>query len=120
MGRVAHRVNTAGVDPAVIEIEQGTNGNGVVNRLVAEAGVMENRDVGGLDGRGLFIDLSHKTEERFLGIRERAGFEILQHTRHQFVIVQQFGRDRGVRLRSKRALIELRGVGGNQLPNTRG
>lgn len=37
---VAHRVNTAGIDPAIVEIEQRTDRDGVVDRFIGITGLV--------------------------------------------------------------------------------
>ena len=57
-------MNAAGVDPAVVEIEQRADGNGVVNGLVCEAGLVKRVDVRRLYGDGIEIDFVDKAEQR--------------------------------------------------------
>ena len=40
-----HRVDAAGIDPSIVEIEKRTNREGVVNGLVAVACLMQQSDI---------------------------------------------------------------------------
>jgi hypothetical protein len=105
--RIAHRVNAASINPAIVEIEERANRNRVVDRFIAIANRVQSSNVFRLDPNRISIHFPYKTKKLFLRIRQRAALRILQHTFHQFGIVQQFRRDRGVRLRSKRTFVQL-------------
>jgi len=106
MRLVAHRMYATRVDPTVIEIEQGTHGNGVVNGLIRETRVVKGRDIGWAYGRGIFIDFADEPEEGLIRIRQLRRFEAGDNAIHQCLILQQFRRDRGVSFCSKRAVVE--------------
>lgn len=88
VGSVAHRMDTTGVDPTVIEVEQGTDGNGVVDGFIGETGFVKNNDIFGLNIDRIFIYLFHKTEQSLVGIGEGAGFDILHYSGHKGMIIQ--------------------------------
>ena len=112
---IAHGVNAARVDPAIVEVEERADGDGVVDCFVGEAGLVERCDVGRLNGKGIAVHFVHEAEESFLRLGEERSFEVREDAGHQFGAAEQFRRDRGVRLGSKRARVQVRGVGGNQL-----
>ena len=113
MRLVTHCMNAAGIDPPVIKIEERTDGQGVVNRLVAVARLVQHSHIRRTNVDGVLIDLSNKSEEGLFPIGESGRLRIPDHAFHQFQIIQQFRRDRGVRLQSKGALIEAGSVGRN-------
>jgi hypothetical protein len=88
MGGVAHCVDATGIDPAIVEIEQGADRNGIVDGLVREAGLVENRHILRLNIDGIFIYFSNKPEEGFVGFGERAGFDVLDNSSNELVAVQ--------------------------------
>lgn len=120
MCSVAHRVNTAGVDPTVIEIEQCTNSNRIIDRLVRISDRVQRFYVVRLNGNRFEIHLTHKTQQSLLSFRKRAAIKIGEYAIHELLAAEQFRRDRGVRLRSKRTLIEMRRVSGNEFAESRG
>lgn len=61
-----------------------------------------------------------ETEQCLLGFGEVGGFEILKDIPDEGLVSEELSRDRGVRIQSKRTVISLRRVGGDQLPKTRG
>ena len=116
---VTHRVDTACVDPAIVEIEQRADRDCIIDRFVGEARFVEAFDVGGLNGHGIAIHFAHKAKQSFLGIGEQRGFHIREDACNQFRAAEQFRRDRGVSFGSKRAGVQLGRVGGNQLADAR-
>jgi len=75
---------------------------------------MQGLKVIGLNGNRIEIDLTDKAQQGFLRFRKRGAIEISEDGIHEFLAAEQFRRDRGVRLGSKRALIEMRRICGNQ------
>ena len=69
MGFVGEGMDAGGIDPAVIEIEEGADGDGVVDLFVGPADGVEGEHVVGGDGRGGGVDLVEEAEEGFLGVR---------------------------------------------------
>ena len=104
---IAHGMNAACVDPPVVEIEQRADGDRIIDGFVRESRLVEDCDVRWLNRNGIVVHLSHKPEQSFLRLGEQRGFHIREHTRNQFRAAKQFRRDRGVRLRSKRAIVQL-------------
>ena len=104
---IAHGMNAACVDPPVVEIEQRADADRIVDGLVRKSRFVEDCDICGLDGNGIVVHLSHKAKQGFLRLGEQRGFYVREHTRNQFRAAKQFRRDRGVRLRSKRAIVQL-------------
>jgi len=115
MGSVAHRVHTACVYPAIVEVEQSANGNRVIDCLVRVALRMQGFYVVPLNRMRLTIDLSNKPHQGFFRIRQARRLYIGKHALNQFLAAEQFRRDRGVRFRSKRTVIQMRGVRRDQL-----
>ena len=107
MGFIAHRMHAARVDPSIVEIEQSTYSDGVIDRFVRIAGLMESFDIRRLDGYGIGIYFTNKAEESFFRLAELRGIGVLKYAVDEFPAAQQFRRDRGVRFRSKRAPIQI-------------
>jgi hypothetical protein len=53
------------------------------------------------------VHLSDKPKQNLLRLGEQRGFHVREHARDQFRAAKEFRRDRGVRLRSKRAIVQL-------------
>ena len=100
-------MNAACIDPPVVEIEQRADGDRVVDGFIGESHFMKDCDVRRLNGNGIVVHFSHKPEQGLLRLGEQRGFYVGEHARNQFRAAQQFRRDRGVRFRSKRALVQL-------------
>jgi hypothetical protein len=120
MGLVAEGGDSSGVDPAVVEVEEGADGDGVVDRFVRPArGVQGLHVVGGDLGR-FAIDAVNEAKERLFVLGERRGLEIAKHGVDEGFASEQDRRDRGVGLQSEGAVILGGGVGGDQLAETGG
>ena len=63
---ITHGMNATGVDPAIVKIEERADRDGVVNRLVSVADLVEGLDIGGLDGGRVAIHLLDEAHKRFL------------------------------------------------------
>jgi hypothetical protein len=111
---IAHRVNAAGIDPTVIEVEKRADGDGVVDGFIGITGSLKNLDVGRPNCDRILIHLPYEAKERLLRMGEQGCFDIGQDACDQFVIAQEFRRDRGVGFCSKGALVQVRRVGGNE------
>ncbi len=68
MGFIAHRVNTARINPAVIKIEQRANCQRIINSFVCIAHLMQRSDVSRTNIHRVKINLTDKPEQRFLWI----------------------------------------------------
>jgi hypothetical protein len=64
-------MNAGGVDPAVVEVEEGTDRQRVVRLLVAPATRAEALEVGRREARRVVIDPVDETEERLVLVVER-------------------------------------------------
>lgn len=91
---------------------------------------MQSFDIGGANIHRVEIHFPYELEQHLLGIGQSRCSRVNKHPIHQFdgprksaerrrMTYQQLRRDRGVGLRSKRAVIQLRGVAGNQFANPR-
>ena len=120
MGFVGEGVDAGGIDPAVIEVEEGADGDGVVDLFVGPAGGVEGSDVGGGDGGGGGIDLVEEAEEGFLGFGEGGGFEVGEDGLDGCFAAEEDRRDRGVGLDSEGAMIAGGGEGGDEFAEAGG
>lgn len=98
-------MDARGIDPAVVKVEQGADGNGVVELLVGPAHGAQRGEVLGRNRRRSMIHPVDEAEQRFLGGRQRRVVQILEDGRYQPFVAEQFRRDRGVGLRSERAMV---------------
>ena len=110
----AESVDAAGIDPAVIEVEQRADGDGVIDCRVGPAGFMQGRDIRRTDVHGIAVDFVYKSEESLFGLRERRGFQVFDDSLDQCLVSQQFRRNCGVGLQSKGAIIARRCEGGDE------
>jgi len=104
-------MNPAGIDPSVIEIEQGANCDGEVNGFVVPSGFIQGRHVFRRDSVGVMVYLVDKAKQPLVFLVKGGRFGVVQHFLHQVLAPQQFRRNCGVRLQSKRTAIAIRGVG---------
>src|ERR1039458_1754649 len=119
VGLFRQRMDTARINPAIIEIEQRAHGNGEVYRLVIPSQRAQGKHVVGGNSRRIVVHLVYKSKQRFVLIIERGSFEILQHSPDQFFTFQQFRRNCGVGLQSKRTVVAVRRIGGDQFADSR-
>ena len=110
-----HILYAAGIAPAVVEVEQSANRDGVVNRFVGPSGPANFVQMLSTNLIGLAIHDLDEFEERLFRFGDRCGSIVLQNRRHLPGIPEQFRRDRGVATDSKRTLIAAGGKGRNQL-----
>ena len=82
MGFITHRVDAARVDPPVVEIEQRAYSNRVVNSLVRESSLVEDRDIRRMNGNGIVVHLSNKAKQNLLRFGEERCFDVGEHARH--------------------------------------
>jgi hypothetical protein len=114
-----HGLHTGGVDPAVVEIEQAADHDGVVDGFVGPAGLVKTLDVGLLDRGTVAVHLFKVGEQFFLGFGDRRSAVIFEDCVDLRPITQQFRRDRGMAFDSKRTVVEFRGERGDQLTKSR-
>jgi hypothetical protein len=62
------------------------------------------------------IHLVDESKQRFVPIVERRGLDTFEDTADERFVAKQFRRDRGVGLDSKRTIVPLRGIRGDELP----
>lgn len=84
MGFIAHCVNTACINPAVIEVEQRAHRQRVVNGFVRVAHLMQSFDVSRANIHRVEINFTYKPEQRFLLIGKSRRLRIGKHAIHQF------------------------------------
>ena len=89
-------MHSAGVDPAVVEIEQRAGRNCEVNGFVAAADSVERFHVFRCDSGRIMVDFFDETEQRFVFLVEPGVFEVAKNAPHQFFAAQQFRRNCGV------------------------
>lgn len=100
-------MNSAGVNPAVIEIEQRTDREGVVDRLIGVAHRVQRLDIRRPDVARITIDLGDEAQQGFFGFGQKGRLHVGEDAIDEFPAAQEFRRDRGVRLRSKGTGIEV-------------
>ena len=93
---IAHRVNATCVNPAVVEVEQRADGDGVVNSFICIADCMQGGNIVSLDFVRVTIHLTHKSHKSLFRFGQGGSLEISQDARHKIFATQQFRRDRGV------------------------
>jgi hypothetical protein len=93
VGQVAH---PGGIDPPVVEIEQGAHRDRIVHGLLAPASREDQFDVLRLQPGRFLVDPFQKCEQGFVAIGNRRGPIVLQDRLDQIVIPEQLRRDRGV------------------------
>jgi len=118
VGFIGHGVDAGRIHPAIVEVEQSANRNRIVNGFVGPAMLVQLDDVLAADAGGVTIGLIDKPQQRLFGGGQRSGIEVIQDGRDE-VFSQQFRRNCGVRLDSKRALVARRYERCDQLPETR-
>ena len=116
MPSLAKRMHAGSVDPSVIEIEKRANRDGIVDRRVRPAGVVQRRDIGGADVNRVAIHLIDEAQQRLLGFGQRRRFEIFDDGQDQGFVPEQFRRNCGVGLQSKRAIVARGSVGSDEFP----
>lgn len=119
---IRERVDTACIHPAVVEIEERADRDGIVDRVILPTVGSQGLHIGFRDGRRFVVHAIHKTEKRAFLLLEGTGLDAGENRPDEcFAIVErallgeQQRRDRGVRLRSKRTVVLCGGIGGDQL-----
>ena len=62
MGFIGERVDARSIDPAIVEIEERANGDGVINHFVGPTGGLERLHVGSGDAGRVMVYLVHEAE----------------------------------------------------------
>jgi hypothetical protein len=102
---IGEGMNTACVDPSIVEVEERAYGNGEIDRVVVPSHFVEGLHVVARDSRRIAIDLVDEPEQGLVLFVQSGRIWILQDAPDKFLAAQQFRRDRGVRLDSKRAVV---------------
>ena len=108
-------VHTRRIDPSIVEIEQGADRDREVERFVRPARRARDVQIGVRDLRRLVIHLVDESKERLVLFVEARRLQIGQNRVDQRRIAQKFRRNCGVGLHSKRAVIALRRIRGDEL-----
>ena len=98
---VTHSVYAAGIDPAIVKVEQRANGDRVIDRFIGVTRRMQCLDVITLNIVRVMVHLANEPHQSLFCFGQRGRFNIGKDTFDEFFAAQQFRRDRGVRLRSK-------------------
>jgi hypothetical protein len=85
---VAHGVDAAGVNPPVVEVEQSTHSDGVINGFVREARVVQDGYIGSTNGHRVAVNFVDETEQGFVGSAQFRCFHVGDDACHQLLIVQ--------------------------------
>jgi hypothetical protein len=73
---VGHGVNAGGVDPAIVEVKEGANGDGVINRAIAPASLVQDSYIFRRDLRRAAVHLGNKSQERLFVLRDSGGLGV--------------------------------------------
>ena len=102
-----HLVDAARVNPAIVEIKEAANQDGIVDRLVGETMLVKRVDVFLGHGGTVAVHLFDVGQERFLRVWDRRRPVISENRVYDTTVPQQFRRNCGVAADSKRAAIQL-------------
>lgn len=83
MSFVRQRMDAARIDPTVIEIEQRANRDGEVKSFVIPSRCPRGFEIGRLNARRIVVHCVYKTEENFMLLIQRGGFQIAQNAPDQ-------------------------------------
>ena len=112
---VRQRVHTRRIDPPIEEIEQGTDRDGEIQRVVRPARGARDVQVGGCDRRRLAIHLVDESKQHLVPFVETRRLQVGQDGVDKRGIAEELRRNCGVGLQSKRAVIALRRKRGDEL-----
>jgi hypothetical protein len=96
VGHRGHIRDSSGVDPVVIELEQRTNGDRIVQGFIGPAGCKHAIDIGLTDGRRIRDHLSDERVKRAILLRDGRSVYVGENALNQIPVAQQLSRDRGV------------------------
>jgi len=85
---IGKRVDTARVDPPVIEVEQRTYRDSEIDGVVFPTNGVERLHVFGSDSWRVMIDLADKPEQGFVLLVELGIFQVLQDAPNEFFVSQ--------------------------------
>lgn len=69
----------AGIDPTIVEVEQSAYSDCIVNGLIRISRRVKYFDIPRLDGNGILIYLTDKTEQSFFGIGKMRSLDVFQY-----------------------------------------
>ena len=72
-------MDAGGVDPPVIKVEQGADGDGVIDGLVIPAGGVQRLHIAGRNLRRIAVHFVYEAQQRFFFFAEAGGFEIVEN-----------------------------------------
>ena len=114
-------MDAGGIDPAVVKIEQGADGDGVIDGLVVPAGGVKRLHVAGRNLRRVAVHLVDEAQKHFFFFTEAGDFKITKDRLYELLatvratfLLQKYRRDRGVRFQSKGTIIASRSIGRNE------
>ena len=102
---VGQCVHAAGVDPSVVKVKQCACGDSEIDRFVIPTRIVQQCHILRPDAGRVIIHLVNKSEQGLVFFIQRGSFEIAKRTPDQFLASQQFRRNCGVRLQSKRTIV---------------
>ena len=111
-------MDTSGINPPIVKVEQRADGDREIQCVIGPARRAHGLEIDVGDRRRVVIHLVNESKQRLVTVVERRRFDVLQNAVDERRITQQFRRNCGVGLQSKRAMIALRGVGGDQFADS--
>ena len=114
-----HGVNAGGVNPAVIKVEQRADREGVIDRFVRPAYSVKNLHVVGRYFPRPMVRLGDEPKKSLILLGESGLLQIFDCATHQFFAAQQFRRNCGVILGSKRTVVFRGGESRDKLSQAR-
>lgn len=88
MGLLREGVDSAGIDPAIVEIEECANGDGEINGLVVPALCVQWLHVASRNIGRIVIDFINKAQQRFIFIIQPTCLQIVENALDQFFAAQ--------------------------------
>jgi hypothetical protein len=116
---IRQRVHARRIDPAVEEVEERADRDGEIEGFVRPARSANPLEIGRTNARRIAIHLVDESEQHLVRLVEGRRFHVREHTADQRFIAQKFRRNCGVRLQSKRTIVPLGRIRGDELPKPR-
>ena len=113
-GLIGNGLHSIGGDVAIIEVEEGADGDGIEDGCVVPPGCVEGGDVFLIDGSDADCDLAREAEDGLVSFREQGRIEIVNRAPDQSLILIEVSSDGGVGLHAELAVVERRGVSRNE------
>lgn len=106
-------MHSACINPAIVKIEKSASRNREVNRFIVPTSGAKHVHIVSRNSWRILVHFADEPEQRFMLLIETRSLQIAQHAPNQFPITgpflgEQFRRDRGVALQSKRTLVAVR------------